>query len=282
MLSLSLTARLLLLLLCANCRYMVQQLKEYDGKKLRDASKEELELLESDEEKRQQDEERKELEATAKAVKAVLGDRVNKVTVSHRITRSPCVLVTAEHGWSANMERIMKAQAFRDTSLSSFRVSKKVRQPLYSTARTRSSGSTSNTASPYRHFTSAVRPGSRAAAGQTMELNPRHRLVKALKQRVDEGRAGEREVRDLVWLLYDTALLVSGFSLPDPAAYASRIHNILALGFGLATEPGDDEQQGSETGRNDKMSQQTARAGKDDDVPPLIEEQQATVMEEVD
>ena len=105
---------------------MVQQLKEYDGKKLRDASKESLELLETEEEKRREEEERKEFEATTKKVKDILGDRIDKVTVSHRITRSPCVLVTSEFGWSANMERIMKAQALRDTSMSSFMEAKKV------------------------------------------------------------------------------------------------------------------------------------------------------------
>ena len=119
-----------LLLCCVSAdfrvRYMVQQLKAYEGKSLKDASKENIELLESEEEKRQQEEERKEFEAACKRVKEVLGDKVDKVTVSHRITRSPCVLVTVEFGWSANMERIMKAQALRDTSMSSFMVSKKV------------------------------------------------------------------------------------------------------------------------------------------------------------
>merc|ERR1712037_1017014 len=75
--------------------YMVQQLKEYDGKKL------------------------------ASCMKEVLGDKVEKVVVSHRISESPCVLVTSEHGWSANMERIMKAQALRDNSMTSYMVSKK-------------------------------------------------------------------------------------------------------------------------------------------------------------
>jgi len=112
-----------------------------------------------------------------------------------------------------------------------------------------------------------------------MELNPRHKLVQALKQRVEEGSAHERSVRDLVWLLYDTALLVSGFSLPDPAAYASRIHKILALGLGVEWEDEAAEAGGPQTAAG---AAEAENGGRKEDMPPLVDEQQATVMEEVD
>jgi len=104
--------------------YCVQQMKEFDGKKLQSVTKEGLDLND-EEEKKKLDEQKADFEGLCKLVKEVLGDKVEKVTVSNRIQESPCVLVTSEFGWSANMERIMKAQALRDNSMTSYMISKK-------------------------------------------------------------------------------------------------------------------------------------------------------------
>jgi len=105
--------------------YAVQQLKEYDGKKLVCATKEGLTLEETEEEKKEKEEKKAAFEGLCRLMKDVLGDKVEKVLVSDRIVDSPCVLVTGEYGWSANMERIMKAQALRDNSMSGYMASKK-------------------------------------------------------------------------------------------------------------------------------------------------------------
>jgi molecular chaperone HtpG len=105
--------------------YCVQQLKEYDGKKLVCATKEGINLLGGDEENKKKDEEKEKFEEMCKTVKEILGDKVEKVVVSERLSDSPCILVTGEYGWSANMERIMKAQALRDSSLSTYMSSRK-------------------------------------------------------------------------------------------------------------------------------------------------------------
>ena len=105
--------------------YAVQQLKEYDGKKLICCTKEGLELEESEEEKKKKEEIKAQFEPLCRLIKDILGDKVEKVIVSDRIVDSPCCLVTGEYGWSANMERIMKAQALRDNTMSSYMSSKK-------------------------------------------------------------------------------------------------------------------------------------------------------------
>lgn len=174
--------------------YAVQQLKEYDGKKLVCATKEGLELPEDEEEKKKAEEEEKEMEPLCNTIKEILGSKIEKVTVSRRIVDSPCCLVTGQFGWSANMERIMRAQALRDNTMATYMASKK-----------------------------------------TMEINPVHPIIKALKAKADADK-NDKTVKDLVVLLYETSLLSSGFSLEDPNSFSGRIHRILSLGLGIEEE----------------------------------------------
>jgi len=202
--------------------YMVQQLKEYDGKKLVCITKEGLKIDEDDEEEKKKAEEAKAAnENLCKVVKDILTDKVEKVIVSSRIVDSPCVLVTGEHGWSAYMEKIMKAQALRDNSMSTYMVSKK-----------------------------------------TMEINPNHPIVIELRKKADADKS-DKTVKDLVWLLYETSLLTSGFNLDEPAHFAARIHRMIKLGMSI-----------------DDTVEETSVAS---DLPPLEADTNApSNMEEVD
>lgn len=171
--------------------YMVQQLKEYQGKKLMSCTKEGLDLEDTEEEKIQKEEYKAKFEPLCKVIKDVLGDKVEKVVVSHRISESPCVLVTGEYGWSANMERIMKAQALRDSSMTSYMISKK-----------------------------------------TMEINPRHPIIEELRKKA-EVDTSDKTVRDLIWLIYETSLLTSGFTMEEPNQFANRINRMIKLGLSI-------------------------------------------------
>jgi len=104
--------------------YVVQQLPEFDGRKLQSVTKDiDLKLSPTDKAKEEKlEEDFKDLTAW---LKGVYGDKVEKVTISHRLTKSPCVVTTGQYGWTANMERIMKAQTFSDSSSQGYMQAKK-------------------------------------------------------------------------------------------------------------------------------------------------------------
>ncbi|AQK58233.1 HSP protein [Zea mays] len=200
--------------------YSIGQLKEFEGKKLVSATKEGLKLDESEDEKKRKEELKEKFEGLCKVIKEVLGDKVEKVVVSDRVVDSPCCLVTGEYGWTANMERIMKAQALRDSSMSGYMSSKK-----------------------------------------TMEINPENAIMEELRKRAEADK-NDKSVKDLVMLLFETALLTSGFSLDDPNTFGSRIHRMLKLGLSI-----DEDEEAPEA---------------DTDMPPLEDDAGESKMEEVD
>jgi len=105
--------------------YCTQQLKEYDGKTLVCVTKEGLELPEDEDEKKLFEEKKEKFEPLCKTIKDILDKACEKVVVSNRLVKSPCCIVTSQYGWSANMERIMRAQALKDSSTMGYMSAKK-------------------------------------------------------------------------------------------------------------------------------------------------------------
>nr|ADG03469.1 heat shock protein 90 [Bemisia tabaci] len=171
--------------------YVVQQMKDYDGKNLVSVTKEGLELPEDEEEKKKYEEDKVKFETLCKVMKDILDKKVEKVIVSNRLVESPCCIVTSQYGWTANMERIMKAQALRDSSTMGYMAAKK-----------------------------------------HLEINPDHPVMDALRVKA-EAEKNDKSVKDLVMLLFETALLSSGFALEDPQVHAGRIHRMIKLGLGI-------------------------------------------------
>ena len=173
--------------------YTVQNLPEYSGKKLQSITKEGLVLPGegTKDHKRREADYRTRFANLQEYLKAQLGDKVEKVAISTRLAASPCVLVTSQYGYSANMERIMRSQAFADPTRAQFLMAKK-----------------------------------------TLEINPRHPFIVELATRALEKPDAE-ETRDIATLLYDTALLNSGFALENAKDFNSRVFRMLKSSMNL-------------------------------------------------
>jgi len=169
--------------------YIVQQkFVEYEGKKLISVTKEGLELDSTESEKLQFEKDTKDTEELCSLIKEVLSENIEKVVVSNRLSDSPCCLVTGQFGWTANMERIMKAQALRANA------------------------------------------GTGTSPKKIMEVNPQHPIIKSLR---DKARNDRNSIKDLIWLLYDTSLLSSGFTNDDPVKFSNRILRLISLGLDI-------------------------------------------------
>ncbi|KAG1941792.1 heat shock protein HSP 90-beta isoform a [Pimephales promelas] len=206
--------------------YCVQQLKDFEGKNLVSVTKEGLELPEDEEEKKKQEEKKAKFESLCKIMKDILEKKVEKVTVSNRLVSSPCCIVTSTYGWTANMERIMKAQALRDNSTMGYMAAKK-----------------------------------------HLEINPDHPIVETLRTKAEADK-NDKSVKDLVILLFETALLSSGFTLDDPQTHSNRIYRMIKLGLGIDEDDAPTEETSSAT-----VEEMPVLEGDDDD---------ASRMEEVD
>ncbi|KAM4853814.1 LOW QUALITY PROTEIN: heat shock protein HSP 90-beta-like [Thomomys bottae] len=200
--------------------HCVQQLKEFDS-----VTKEGLELPEGEEEKKKMEQSKAKFENLCKLMKEILDKNVEKVTNSNRLVSSPCCIVTSTYGWTANMERIRKAQALRDNSTMGYMMAKK-----------------------------------------HLEINPDHPIVETLQQKAGADK-NDKAAKDLGVLLFQSALLSSGFSLEDLQTHSNGIYSMIKRGLGI------DE---------DEVAAEEPSAAIPDEIPPLEGDEDDSHMEEVD
>ena len=189
--------------------YMVQSINEYKEYKLVNITKEEIELDETEEEKEKQKELEKENEKLTKHIKEILGDKCSKVCVSNRLVDVPFAVSASKFGWTANMQRIMNAQALGDDTMSSYMMGQKI-----------------------------------------LEINLEHDIVKKLNSKftADEN---DKTVKDLVWLLYENALIDAGYGLDNTNSFTQRIYRMVNLGLGGDDADEEDEVEKVEISTDD-------------------------------
>uniref|UniRef100_A0A8C1UQ89 Endoplasmin n=1 Tax=Cyprinus carpio TaxID=7962 RepID=A0A8C1UQ89_CYPCA len=175
--------------------YCIQALPEFDGKRFQNVAKEGVKFDESDKAKEKREALEKEFEPLTTWMKEKsLKDNIEKAVLSQRLTKSPCALVASQYGWSGNMERIMKAQAYQ--------TGKDISTNYY------------------------------ASQKKTLEINPKHPLIKEMLKRVQDN-AEDQTAADLAVVLFETATLRSGYQLTDTKAYGDRIERMLRLSMNI-------------------------------------------------
>nr|XP_033807636.1 endoplasmin [Geotrypetes seraphini] len=198
--------------------YCIQALPEFDGKRFQNVAKEGVKFDESEKTKEHREALEKEYEPLLNWMKEkALKEQIEKAVLSQRLTESPCALVASQYGWSGNMERIMKAQAYQ--------TGKDISTNYYSSQK------------------------------KTFEINPRHPLIKNMLKRVMENE-DDKTVQDLAVVLFETATLRSGYQLQDTKEYGNRIERMLRLSLNIDLEAKvEDEPEEEPEEQADEMEQ---------------------------
>jgi molecular chaperone HtpG len=187
--------------------YVSQQLKEYNDKKLICITKENLQFDDEDSNKESFEQTKKDFENVCTYMKTILGDNVEKIVVSNRLDSSPCVFVTSEYGWTANMQRIMKAQALRGNDMGSMMMNKKIME-----------------INPYNNIIKRIK-----------------------EKLDDDKSDGKKTLNDLIHLLYDVTLQSSGFTLEDPSSFSNRILKLINIGLGFEEDENEQVEESNDT-----------------------------------
>ncbi|KAG7454372.1 hypothetical protein MATL_G00259030 [Megalops atlanticus] len=216
--------------------YCIQALPEFDGKRFQNVAKEGVMFEESDKAKEKREALEKEFEPLTTWMKdKALKDKIEKAVLSQRLTKSPCALVASQYGWSGNMERIMKAQAYQ--------TGKDISTNYY------------------------------ASQKKTLEINPKHPLIKEMLKRVTD-EAEDQTAADLAVVLFETATLRSGYQLADTKAYGDRIERMLRLSMNVDLNEQVEEEP------EEEPEEPAEEEGEEEEVKAEEEEEEAAAEEE--
>ncbi|GBM74432.1 Endoplasmin [Araneus ventricosus] len=184
--------------------YAVSALPEFEGKKFQNVAKDGLRLDEGEKAKEIQETLNKEFEPLTKWLEEdVLKDKISKATVSQRLHSSPCALVASQFGWTGNMERLARSNAH---------------SKIQDTTR--------------EYYLSQKK---------TLEINPRHPLMKELLRRIQSDKSDEM-AKNMANIMYETATLRSGFMLSDTSSFAQRVEVLLRKTLGVSENARVDEE----------------------------------------
>ena len=187
--------------------YMTQHVKEFDGKKMINITKDNTLFQEKNEDYENH---------LCKKMKELLD--VEKVVVSSRLGTSPCCIVSGEYGWSANMERIMKAQTLQNNMHMGMMGGKKI-----------------------------------------IEINPTHAMIMKLQDGIKNTSMNEHIMKDVIQLMYDTAMVASGYSHEDPSNFSSRIYKMIGLGINADVEEEEDQEEIQPEVTQEEESEETSK-----------------------
>lgn len=220
--------------------YCIQALPEFDGKRFQNVAKEGIKFDESDKAKEQREALEKDYEPLTTWLKdKALKDKIEKAVLSQRLTNSPCALVASQYGWSGNMERIMKAQAYQ--------TGKDISTNYY------------------------------ASQKKTLEINPKHPLIKQMLKRVN-GDAEDQTAADLAVVLFETATLRSGYQLADTKAYGDRIERMLRLSLNVDPDEQIEDEPEEEPAEEDSEDKEDDAEDKED----IVDEEDDEELEKTD
>ncbi|XP_039988623.1 endoplasmin [Xiphias gladius] len=219
--------------------YCIQALPEFDGKRFQNVAKEGVKFDESEKAKEKREALEKDYEPLTTWLKdKALKDKIEKAILSQRLTDSPCALVASQYGWSGNMERIMKAQAYQ--------TGKDISTNYY------------------------------ASQKKTLEINPKHPLIKQMLNKVNND-AEDQTASDLAVVLFETATLRSGYQLADTKAYGDRIERMLRLSMNVPLdeqieeepeeepeEPAEDDAENNDEIVDEEDDEETTKTDKDE------------------